>query len=70
MKLRVWWPSPYLNLVPPGVLGLQHLAADRGRRLFASARPCAQRAIHVMEAGETGFQAKILAEVPAHPFAE
>ena len=44
--------APDLDLVLAGLLGVNHLAADRGRRLFAAAVPGAVRAVDIVEAGD------------------
>src|SRR5271166_1743403 len=62
--------APDFDLVFAGMFSLQHLAADGGRRFFASAHPCAEGAIDVMEARNAGLEAKILTEVAAHALGE
>src|SRR5690606_7699196 len=61
---------PDLDLVPARKLGLDHLAADGGRRLFAATIEGAVWAINVVEARNSRRQAEILAKVPAHALAE
>src|SRR5688572_29861233 len=57
--------APDLNFVIAGELGLDHLAADGGRRLLAATLPRAVRTVDVMETGHPRHQTKILAEMAA-----
>ena len=53
-----------------GADGLDHLAADRGRRLFAAALEGAVRAVHVVIPADPRLQPEVFAEMAAHPLAE
>src|SRR5215469_12428635 len=62
--------TPDLDLMFTRPLGLNHLAADRGRRFLTAAIPGAMRPIHIVEPGYTRDESEVLFEVPAHAFAE
>ena len=62
--------APDLDLLRAARLRLDYLAADGGGRLLASAVEGPVGTVHVVEASDTGDQAKVLREVPAHAFAE
>ena len=62
--------APDLDLVLARQLGVDHLAADRGRRLLAAAVTGAVRAVDIVVARDPGRDAVVLAEVAAHALAE
>ena len=61
--------APDLDFVLAAELGLDHLAANGRRGLFAAAIPGAVRTIDVVEAGHACAETEILPEVAAHPLA-
>ncbi len=62
--------APDFDFFLAGFTRINDLAANRGRRFFASAIPGAVRTIDVMEPRHARYQAVVLAEVAAHPFGE
>ena len=62
--------APDLDVVRPGELGGDDLAAGRGGGLLAAAVVGAERSVDVVVAGDTGPDAVVLAEVAAHALAE
>src|SRR5579885_1013082 len=67
---RLFAVPPDLDLVGVLELRLDHLAADRRRRLLAPARGGAVRPIDVVISHEARLETAILAEMPAHALAE
>src|SRR5581483_1535861 len=67
---RLMAVSPNLDLVLPGKLGLDHLAADRSRGLLPAAIVGAMRPVDIVITRHAGVEAEILAEMPAHALAE
>ncbi len=71
VKLRVCSPSPQISIsCAPRQLRLDDLAAQRRRRLLATAVPGAVRPVDVVVAGDAAAQSEVLVEVAAHPLAE
>src|SRR5206468_775124 len=58
--------APDFDFVFAREFGFQDLAAHGGGGLFASAVPGAERAVDVVETGDTGGNFPVFTEVPAH----
>ena len=60
--------APNFDFMLSGEFCFHYFSADGRGRFFPAAIPRAPGTVDVVEAGYTGFQAEVFAEVPAHSF--